>query len=103
MPCLIELEGADWAEGSDHNIQHAPTPPPLDIELIEERESVAEDLPERTIPQAPNRESSRLSLILQRPTMNKATPPKKAVSSSSYRSQGVFNYIVKRYHSPRLV
>jgi hypothetical protein len=101
--CLIELEGADWVEDPHHPIEHGPTPPPLDIELVEERESVAEDLPRLAIPQAPNRESSHLSLILQKPTMDTATPSKKTVSSSSYRSQGLFNYIVNRYHSQRLV
>jgi hypothetical protein len=90
-------------DGLDHTIQHGPTPLPLDLELIEERERLAKDLPERTIPQAPNRESSRLSLILRRLTVDTAAPPKEAVSSSNHPSQGVFSSIANRYHFPSLV
>jgi hypothetical protein len=103
MLCLIELEGADWVEGPDHTVQHAHTPPPLDIELVQERESVEKDLPQPAIPQAPNRGSSRLSLMLQKPTMDTATLSKKGVSSSSRPSKGLFKYTVNRYYLPRLV
>jgi hypothetical protein len=102
MLCLIELEGADWVKGPGHTVQHGHTPTPLDIELVEERESIVEDLPRLTIAQVPNRESSRLSLIRQKPTMDTATLSKRAVSSSSRPSQGLFNYIVNRYHLPKL-
>jgi hypothetical protein len=102
QPLRMLLEDADWVEDPHHTIEHGPTPPPLDIELVEERESVSEDLPELAIHEAPNRESSHLSSMLQRPIMDTATPPKKAVSSSSYPSLGKFNYIVNRCHSHRL-
>jgi hypothetical protein len=100
---LHGLGGAHWGEGPDHNIQHGPTPPPPDTELIEERERVAEDLPRLAIHEAPNRESSRLSLMVQKLTIDAAQPPKKRATSSSYRTQGVFNRISIRYSSSRLV
>jgi hypothetical protein len=99
---LHGIAGAHWVEGPDHSIQHGPKPQSLDVELVEERESLVEDLPRLAIPQAPNRESFRLSLIIQKQTMDAVTAPKKAVSSSSYRGRGLFNYIVNRCHSQRL-
>jgi hypothetical protein len=94
MLCLAELEGADWCEGPNHTIQDGLTRPRLDVELVEERESVAEDLVHFA---GPNGKSSSLCLILQRPTITTALPPMKSVASSSYRTQGVFGRIVNRY------
>jgi hypothetical protein len=104
MLYLIELEVADWVGGPDHTIHHGYTPPQLDIELVEERESLARSPSSFVILEAPVGESSRFSVMLQTPTLDTATPPpKKPVSSSSYQSQGVCNYIINRYHLPRVV
>jgi hypothetical protein len=98
------IGGAHWVEPySDQSIQHNPTTPLLDIELVEERDSIPEDLPQLAVPQAPTRESSHLSSLPQRPTMDIAMPPKKAVSPSSHGTQGVFVCIPTRYGFPRLV
>jgi hypothetical protein len=103
MLYLIKLGVADWVQGTDHTVQHGPTPPPLDIELVEERESVTQDLAHLEVPPKPTREFSHLSLILRRLTIDTATPSKKAVSLSSFRTQGVFMCIPTRYGFPMLV
>jgi hypothetical protein len=85
-------------QGPDHLVEHGPAPRLPDIDLDEERESLPEDLQQLAVPQEPNRESSRLSLILQRPTITTASLPKKSVTSSNHPNQGVFSYIAIRYH-----